>query len=497
MPTDRDPLADSAPLASADSQPADKFSTRTAHLGEVIDDRYEVERVLGKGGFGTTYAAMDRQTGNRVALKMLDLHRVSEWKSVELFEREAKVLRTLKHPGIPAYVEFRPLEEARAAYLVQALAPGENLERLLETRRFTEPELITLARRVLEILAYLSKLHPVVVHRDLKPANILLAEDGTLSLVDFGAVRDVATATMGGGSTVAGTFGYMAPEQLHGEAHPSSDLYGLGMTLIHLATGRVPSDFATKRLKPDFRAHVHFSDDFEELIDRLIEPIPDDRYQLATEVLEALDRIEGLRSAVAKDAAPSAVQIALQRKAAEEEHATALARREVTKPTKPTARHLSKQDRASFAVAEDVAELVVRPARFWRGREIHYAFAVMFGLGGMVAFAGKWGALGAGVGLVVLAAVLAALAATAPTWRLRMTDDGDFIFYARNPKRPKWIGRCAQLTIENIRTANGDHMAQFLYKRDPRSSAWHHFYPISAKDAGRFASAKHWAKARR
>ncbi|HUH05004.1 MAG TPA: serine/threonine-protein kinase [Kofleriaceae bacterium] len=451
----------------------------------LIGDRYEVERELGKGGFGTTYAAIDRESGRRVAVKVLELHRVSDWKAVELFEREARVLRTLDHPGIPAYLEFRPLEDERQAYLVQALAPGENLEVLLTKRRFTEAELIDLARRVLAILDYLTRLHPVVVHRDIKPANILLDADGTVSLVDFGAVRDVASATMTGGSTVAGTFGYMAPEQLHGAALPCSDLYGLGMTLIHLATGRVPSDFEKKRLKPDFRAHVHFSAGFEELLDELVEPVPDDRLQTAAEVLAALDRLER----TAESEPPSADRIA-ERRAEAERSASKKVRQ--PPPRRPAAR--KPHQRATFTSSDDAADLVIRPDRYWRGRELHFGVLVgLFPIIGAGASA-AWGGTGIIATLIGSIAFIVLVWLTAPTWHLRMTTQGDFILYARNPDSPKWIGRTSRLTIETIRTQKGDQMATLTFKRSADDRKGRHFYPLSFSDASAFRQAAGWAE---
>jgi hypothetical protein len=446
----------------------------------LIGDRFEVQRELGKGGFGTTYAAIDRTTGREVAVKLLDLHRVSEWKAVELFEREAKVLRSLDHPGIPAYIEFRPLEDQRQAYLVQGLAPGHNLLELLETRRFTEAEIIDLARRVLDILGYLTSLHPVVVHRDVKPANILLDADGTVSLVDFGAVRDIASATMTGGSTVAGTFGYMAPEQLHGAAQPSSDLYGLGMTLIHLATGRAPSDFDKKRLKPDFRAHVHFSRGFEDLIDRLIEPIPDDRFHHAAEVLAELDRLGG----VAQDDAPSATAIASLREQAER---TAV--RATPRPA-PTAR--APHRRVTFEIGDDAADLTIGPSPYWRNREVHLGLGVVAGpLCGAIgaAILGTAGAI-VGVGVVVL--VLALLWLFPVTTHLRMTSAGDFIYYTRNARSPRAVGRTAHLTIETLPTQKGGRIGRISHG-GAEQRLLGHVYPMSAADAGAFSRAKRWA----
>lgn len=428
----------------------------TPDLGE----RFEVERQLGAGGFGTTWAALDKRSGKRVAVKVLNLRRVEDWKSVELFEREAKVLRSLDHPGIPAYVDFRPLEADRAAYLVQALAPGTNLLELLERRRFTEAELVDLMRRVLTILDYLTRLHPVVVHRDIKPANILLADDGTVSLVDFGAVQDVASATMSGGSTVAGTFGYMAPEQLQGVATPASDLYGLGMTLVHLATGTNPAELDKKRLKPDFRGKVHLSEGLEALIDRMVEPVPDDRPQTAAQVLRALD---GLRDED-KDEDKR-----------EREDAPKLPAR-----TTPEARF----DRVSVTEHDAGTELAIRPSKYWRSREAHLGVLASLGLIVAVAVGSVLGTAAGIAGFGVLVAVAAVVWWTAPTWRLRVTTAGEFVFYARHPTRPKWAGRTGQLAVEVASTSTGEPIA-WLYVERPEGRQGHVVFPLTRNDASR------------
>lgn len=250
-----------------------------------ILERFELGSVLGKGGFGTTRSAKDRETGERVAIKRIDLSEIRDWKAIELFEREANALRSLDHPSIPKYIEFYPIEAEKVGYLVQELAEGYAIGDLLAGGKFfSEEECRDLALNVLDIIEYLSKRH--VVHRDIKPANLVMGDNG-LYLVDFGSVREMANQTQGG-STVAGTFGYMAPEQLHGEATTASDLYGLGMTLIHMLTGTPPEKLPKRRLKPDFASKVKLSPSFQKLIDALIEPIPEDRPQNAKDARKIL-----------------------------------------------------------------------------------------------------------------------------------------------------------------------------------------------------------------
>ena len=257
----------------------------------LLAGRFEVQRHLGSGSFGNTYACIDTQTGKEVAVKQLDISHVDDWKAIELFEREAQTLERLDHPGIPDYVDFIGAESGESAYLAQELAPGSTLEELLRARgRFNQRQCEEVATQLLQILAYLDSCRPPVVHRDIKPANILADSEDTYYLVDFGSVADVASRVSARGSTVAGTFGYMAPEQLHGEATVASDLYALGMTLIHLVTGRPPEDLPRARMAVQFRdAAPQIDDHFATFIEKLSAPATEDRFYNATEALQFLE----------------------------------------------------------------------------------------------------------------------------------------------------------------------------------------------------------------
>ena len=261
----------------------------TEAANHIISERYQVEGVLGRGSFGTTYRAREIATGRAVAIKELDLQHLDDWKSLELFEREAATLARLDHPNIPDYIEFIPAQEQRSAFLVQALAPGSTLEVLLRARgRFDEDSVRDLAEQMLEILIYLDSRRPPVIHRDIKPANLLLDEQDQLYLVDFGSVVDLAcSATQG--ETVVGSFGYMAPEVLRGAATTSSDLFSVGATLIHLLTGVPPQQLPTRRLAISFRGHAPgLSEEFADFLDRLIAPATEDRFASAAEALRTL-----------------------------------------------------------------------------------------------------------------------------------------------------------------------------------------------------------------
>jgi serine/threonine protein kinase len=243
---------------------------------------------MGAGSQAKTFLARDEKaSGERtVVVKQLVLGDGASWKKFDLFEREAKVLRALSHPGIPRLLD-RFESEPGTFNLVLERAPGASLRAIATKVRFSDDDLRDVLRRVADILTYMHGRRPPVIHRDIKPANLVRAADHSIRLVDFGGVRDALRDD--GGSTVVGTFGYMAPEQLHGEATPATDLYGLGATLVALGTGVEPDRIKRRGLRMDLRAHMRDSDPaLVELLEALTAPDPAERPQSATEVLASL-----------------------------------------------------------------------------------------------------------------------------------------------------------------------------------------------------------------
>ena len=254
-------------------------------------NRYSIQDKLGQGGSGITYTAIEQKTNQLVALKSLSLTGLEDWKKIELFEREAKILQQLNHPGIPKYLDYFQIETENNVYfyIAQQLAPGKSLAYLIsEGWQPDETTIKNIAKQILEILVYLQQLTPPVIHRDLKPQNIIYQPDiGKLFLVDFGAVHDTYNHTVMG-STVVGTYGYMAPEQYRGGAVLSTDLYSLGCTLLFLLTGESPAELPQKKLKIDFRKTVNIKRDFANWIDKLIEPNIKNRFPKAEAALFVL-----------------------------------------------------------------------------------------------------------------------------------------------------------------------------------------------------------------
>lgn len=223
-----------------------------------------------------TYRARDQQEDRDVAVKEMLVRKADSLKALELFEREAAVLERLDHPGIPKYIDDFVVEAGKnsAFYLVQEFIDGVTARTALNPP--VSPELaMDVVAQVADILTYLHSLAPPVIHRDIKPENILIGRDERAYLIDFGSVRN-AVEHREGGSTVAGTFGYMAPEQLMGRALPASDVYALGATLITLLSGQDPSTFLDIDRKFELD-QLNVSRAHRELVKRLVENNPEKR----------------------------------------------------------------------------------------------------------------------------------------------------------------------------------------------------------------------------
>jgi serine/threonine protein kinase len=128
------------------------------------------------------------------------------------------------------------------------------------------------------------------VHRDVKPANVLRDQDGRIRLVDFGGARDIAATAARRASTVVGTFGYMAPEQLRGKALPASDLHALGATIVFILTGRSPAELPQRRLRVDLRGEARVPPALRPWLEKMLAPAIEDRFATARAAFAALAR---------------------------------------------------------------------------------------------------------------------------------------------------------------------------------------------------------------
>lgn len=286
-------------------------------IGTILNERYRLQEQLGDSPNRQTFLSEDIQTKEPVVVKLLKVSNAVSWDDLKLFEREAKILQQIHHPHIPTYLDFFPLESQGYWFaLVQSYIPGQSLQSVIEQRsRLPESEIRRIARQVLPILDYLHHLQPPIIHRDIKPGNLLWGKDQQIYLVDFGAVQDHHAA--GGRSfTVVGTYGYNPIEQFGGRAVPASDLYALGVTLIHLLTGHPPVDLPQRDLRLQFQDYTDASPALIEWLEILTEPAVERRFSTAQEALEVLEsqRISRRQSpSAARIIKPSQSKITLDR----------------------------------------------------------------------------------------------------------------------------------------------------------------------------------------
>jgi serine/threonine protein kinase, bacterial len=246
---------------------------------------YQILRILGQGGMGTTYLAW---TGHKLlVLKEMNADMAQQTKAQELFEREAKILRTLQHPGIPQYQDF--FWENGQRYLAMELVHGQDLEKYIYQHG---PVTIAQAKnwmiQLCQILTYIHSQQPPLIHRDVKPANLLITNvDQKICLIDFGAVKEIGSV----GSTRIGAPDYMAPEQNQGKPVVQSDLYAIGPTIIFLTTGRNPSEFL-QLTKDGYQFNVThvptITPQVAQLISKVTAAVVIDRYPTARNLAEAL-----------------------------------------------------------------------------------------------------------------------------------------------------------------------------------------------------------------
>lgn len=273
--------------------------------GTLINNRYQIQRLLGQGGFGRTYLASDTERfGELCVLKEFVPSSRAEYvvqKSRELFEREARVLYQINHPQIPKFLAW--FTHAAGLFLVQEYIDGRTYSSLLWERQqqgelFSEAEVTQWLKDLLPVLTYLHERK--IVHRDISPDNIMLPSGQSQPvLIDFGLVKQQVTQiwatspeSFGGvvQQSFVGKFGYSPPEQIRmGQCYPCSDLYALAVTALVLLTGREPNWLMSQgSLEWEWRCYVNVNDRLAQTLDKMLAEKPKERYQSAREVLANL-----------------------------------------------------------------------------------------------------------------------------------------------------------------------------------------------------------------
>ncbi|AFZ25877.1 serine/threonine protein kinase [Cylindrospermum stagnale PCC 7417] len=280
----------------------------TCGMPLILDGRYVPNKLLGRGGFGAAFLAGDRripgmrpcvvkqfQPAGNLTSNQLQL-------AQQLFEREADVLAQIgnEHEQIPGLFAFFPVivqslqpgQQDQFFYLVQEYINGQDLEQeLAQKGKFSEAEVLEVLREILKVLNFVH--HKSIIHRDIKPSNIMRRQDGRVFLLDFGAVKQVTNAPSGAAASSTGVYsmGFAPPEQMAGgQVFPSTDLYALAVTVVTLLTGQEATqlfDAYSNQLK--WRSLATVSHRLAEILDKMLMPAPNQRFQSAQEVLDALE----------------------------------------------------------------------------------------------------------------------------------------------------------------------------------------------------------------
>ena len=264
----------------------------------LLSGRYIVEKPIARGGFGATFLARDRYTPamKRCVVKLLQpIGLTSSQMDIakQMFEREATVLEDLgTHPRIPDLLAYFEVQAGNDEFffLVQEFVDGFTLEQLVEQHgAIAEADVLEIINSLLPVLTFIHDKGSI--HRDIKPANIMVRKsDQTYFLLDFGAVKQVAGVVQGQKSTGIFTPGYGAPEQMRGDTvFPATDLYAFAVTCLYLLTGKEPEElFDGNYNKWQWDRFVKLSPSFDQVLHKMLETAPSDRFTSAAAVLQAL-----------------------------------------------------------------------------------------------------------------------------------------------------------------------------------------------------------------
>ncbi len=264
-------------------------------IGQIVGN-YKILEALGEGGVGMVYKGVDTMLDREVAVKVLRPELASQTAVVERFRSEAVTLAKLSHPNIATL--FSLFRHANDLIMVLEFVRGEALDTIIQRRgRLAAEEAVPIFCQALDGINHAHDLG--IIHRDIKPSNMILTENGTLKVLDFGIARLLGSSRMTRVGNIIGTLEYMSPEQVRGEETDArSDIYGLGMMLYEILTGKLPfeseNEFVLMKMQtenmpaPPRQLNPDIPVEIEASIMRSIAKKPSDRFQDAGEFLDTL-----------------------------------------------------------------------------------------------------------------------------------------------------------------------------------------------------------------
>ncbi|NOY68238.1 MAG: protein kinase [Deltaproteobacteria bacterium] len=284
-----------------------------ARLQNILGDKYDVQKMIYRGGMGEIYLGTHRQLNAKVAIKIMIQKLTDDPELKKRFHREAQLYANLRHPNIIHIYDFGT--EEIFDYMVFPFIDGENLQEKLKTEvRLDEAECLNIIISVAKALAYASENN--VIHRDVKPSNIMIENNGNVLIADFGISKDLKDIDITLPGTVLGSPKYMSPEQILGDhVDSTSDQYSLGLIFYEMMAGEFPFKGTTPSAL--FYSHVNENPDwssenaarvnpaFRQIINKLIAKAPADRYENFNALIEDLTRIQLEQTQISHGLMPS------------------------------------------------------------------------------------------------------------------------------------------------------------------------------------------------
>jgi serine/threonine protein kinase len=274
-------------------------------VGTLLSQRYRLDAQVGHGGMSTVYRAFDTVLERQVAIKLMHREIASDSDQLERFRREARAVAQLNHAHVVGVIDAG--EDDGTPYIVFEYVEGETLkDRIRRHERLPVPEAVAYAIEIARGLSAAHQRH--IVHRDVKPQNVLIDEEGTAKVTDFGIARSLTEEGLTADGRVLGTTDYVSPEQALGHAvTPQSDLYSLGVVLFEMLTGDVPFHgenqvaVAMRHVReelPDVQLRrPEVSSALAAVVDRATEKDLDRRYASAEELCEDLAEVLSIETA--------------------------------------------------------------------------------------------------------------------------------------------------------------------------------------------------------
>ena len=264
-----------------------------AEIGTVVEGKYEILKLIGKGGMSRVYLAMDKNLNKQWAIK--EIQKEARNKNNEVVVQsaiaEANMMKRLDHPCLPRIVDI--INHDNVIYVVMDYIEGEPLSNVL-AQNGAQPQEVVLewAESLCGVLDYLHNQDPPIIYRDMKPANVMLQPNGNVKLIDFGIAREYKEQNLED-TVCLGTKGYAAPEQFggRGQTDRRTDVYCLGVTLYHLLTGQNPCD-PPYEIYPIRHWNPALSAGLENIIIKCTQMNPDDRFDSCAELLYAIRHLE-------------------------------------------------------------------------------------------------------------------------------------------------------------------------------------------------------------